>query len=650
MVRKLRGTPSGRRAHVDRAAELTRAARHYNAGRLDEACEVYAALCVHDPTDVVAWFRRALVRHQQRRYEESIRYLREALRHTEQGQSLAIDISMWLAKALSNVRSYQEAQAVLRDVVTYAYDDLDRLVACIDPYIEADAFEDLEPVLRRVVELSPRHPRANAELSLFEFRKKDYRAALERAQIACEADPETPAALRVLGHVHHELGDVKAGVGWYRAAVDAARRSKGPLNTLAVYESMLGAMVYADVSDEELRLAHEAWRDLSRAPPAPRLVVRPRGDRPLRVGYVSPDFRDHAVAFFFEPLLHNHDERVVTPVLYSNTRRHDEITARIRAVGFEWRDIVGLSDDDAARLIEHDQIDILVDLAGFTVDNRMGVFRRAPAPIQVNYLGYPSTTGLREMDYRFTDEECDPLGETDGVYTEQLIRLPGGFYAWRPPDSFPPVVEPPAQRNGYVTFGSLNTLAKITDDVIAIWSSLLEEVPRSRLVLQAAPLADRWVQDRVLAKFEARGVTRERIVLHGRMNTYDHLLLYNEIDVALDPFPWGGHTTTCTALFMGVPVVTLRGRRMASRMSASVLHRLGFDAWIAETPDRYIQIATRLVADVDRLAMIRAAQRTVFAASGVMDGYRLARAVETAYLAIWDHHADTPIAPDESGA
>jgi predicted O-linked N-acetylglucosamine transferase (SPINDLY family) len=202
------------------------------------------------------------------------------------------------------------------------------------------------------------------------------------------------------------------------------------------------------------------------------------------------------------------------------------------------------------------------------------------------------------------------------------------------------IVEPPALTKGYVTFGSLNTLAKITDDVIALWSVLLEEVPTSRLVLQAAPFADAWVRDRILAKFESRGIARDRIDVHGRMTTYDHLLLYNEIDIALDPFPWGGHTTTCTALFMSVPVVTLRGRRMASRMSASVLHRMGFDGWIAETSEEYVRIAKSLAVDVERLATIRAVQRTVFAASGLLDGHRLARAVEAAYLAIWDHHAE----------
>jgi predicted O-linked N-acetylglucosamine transferase (SPINDLY family) len=305
----------------------------------------------------------------------------------------------------------------------------------------------------------------------------------------------------------------------------------------------------------------------------------------------------------------------------------------------EWRDITGLSDVQAADLIERDGIDILVDLAGFTTGNRMGVFLQRPAPLQVNYLGYPCTTGLAEMDYRFTDEDCDPLGETDANYTEQLVRLPGGFYAWRQPDAFPPAGPPPSQKNGYITFGSLNTLAKLTDDVIALWSRVMNDVPRSRLILQAAPLTNAWARSKILAKFAAHGVDASRIDLHGRMPMREHLDLYNQIDIALDPFPWAGHTTTCLALFMSVPVVTLRGRRVASRMSASVLRRMGFDAWIAETPEQYLSIVKSLASDVDRLAALRLAQRMVFTSSDLMDGNRLARVVEAAFQAIWDHHA-----------
>jgi predicted O-linked N-acetylglucosamine transferase (SPINDLY family) len=345
------------------------------------------------------------------------------------------------------------------------------------------------------------------------------------------------------------------------------------------------------------------------------------------------------VAAFFEPLLRHHDPASVTTFLYSNHGSHDQVSDRLRASASAWREIVALTDDQVIDRIEEDGIDILVDLAGVTIGNRMGVFHQRAAPLQVNYLGYPCTTGLAQMDYRFTDEDCDPLGETDAAYSEQLVRLPGGFYAWRPPDDPPAVGPSPARTNGFPTFGSLQSLAKISDDVIALWSQLLGEVRGARLVLQASPFTSAWVRDRILGKFATHGIEAARIDLLGRMSMHAHLDVYNQVDIALDPFPWGGHTTTCTALFMGVPVVTLRGQRVASRMSASALRRMGLDAWIAQTPEQYLAIARGLAADVEQLAALRRIQRAALLGSDLVDGRRLARVVEAAYQALWDHHA-----------
>lgn len=645
MVRKLRG--SSRHSNgtsqptLNRDVEVQRAAAHYNAGRLAEAATIYAALCAHDRRDATAWFLGGLVSFQRELLDDAERQLRTVLDVCNE-PALRFEAATWLAKTLRVLRRPREACEVLLASSKDVWDDAAKLWSLFEPIMQAGGFEDLEPLLRRVVALSPDHAAANAELSLFDFRRRDLGAAFQRAAIALEREPRNPAALRVQAHIHHDVGEVKKAASLYRDAVEQSLAGRGETNILAVYESMLGALVYADVSDDELRTAHENWRTLLRSTPRARKFLQERGDRPLRIGYVSPDYRHHAVAFFFEPLLQNHDPAAVTPILYSNSTKVDHVTERLRARAGEegWRDITSMDDVQAADLIERDRIDILVDLAGYTLGNRMGVFHLRPAPLQVNYLGYPCTTGLAEMDYRFTDEDCDPLGETDKVYTEKLVRLPGGFYAWQPPEEYPSGTPPPALKNGYITFGSLNTLAKLTDDVIELWSRLMQEVVGSRLILQADPFSDEWVRQRILKKFELHGVDASRIELHRRSQLMvEHLELYNRIDIALDPFPWGGHTTTCTALFMSVPVVTLRGRRMASRMSASVLHRMGFDAWIADTREEYIEIAKVLAADVDRLATIRLAQRTVFSASGVMDGNRLARVIEAAYQAIWDHHA-----------
>jgi predicted O-linked N-acetylglucosamine transferase (SPINDLY family) len=641
MVRKLKrpGRSVVRESTIfDRDDALRKAADHYHHGRFADADDVYQSLCMHDPDDALPWYLRGLLACQRGRYAEAVAHLQHALAGNG-AAALRFQIEFWLGTALTSQERRRDARVHLQAAAGCAWNDVEKLTELIPLFLQADAVEEMEPLLRRVLELDPTHVEAQAELSLCEVSRGDLHSALQRATSALEEKPGIPAALRTLGHVHHIVGDMKSAQKAYADAVDEICCGKGIENLFDVYESMLGALVYTDVSDDELRQAHERWQTFMAPQTRPRKQVLPRGGRPLRIGYVSPDFNDHAVSYFFEHLLQNHEPAVVTTILYANSSKKDHVSERLRASAAGWRDIVDLGDGQVADLIEQDRIDILVDLAGYTVGNRMPVFHLRPAPLQVSYLGYPCTTGLAQMDYRFTDEDCDPLGETDAVYTEKLVRLPGGFYAWRPPDTAPDVVAPPAATNGFITFGSLNTLSKITDDVIALWSRLLHEVPRSRLVLQAGPLADSWVRARIAGKFASHGIEAARLDLHGRMPLLEHLGLYHQIDVALDPFPWGGHTTTCTALFMGVPVVTLRGRRMASRMSASVLRRMGFDAWIAESPDQYLHIARSLAADVDRLEAIRLGQREVFVASDLTDGARLARVIEAAYLAIWDHHA-----------
>jgi predicted O-linked N-acetylglucosamine transferase (SPINDLY family) len=622
---------------IDREALFREAAKNYNEGRLDGAIRIYEKLCNQEPKDPMSWYLRGLVEHQNNNNIEAEKCLSRALQMTAD-PDMKSSILLWIGRVLIYLNKKKEAALNLHAGARCVWDNADRIYEFTQAIFMAQEFDSCEPLYARILELAPRHPGASAETALFDFRRGDYETAWRRTALALEQTPRAPAALRVKAHILHALGDGAEAAQLYQAAIDGAVDGLGQTNILAAHESMLGAMVYSDISDGELRRAHERWSSLIKARSRPRKPVYPRGGRPLRIGYVSPDFCNHAVSFFFEPLLHNHDESVVTPILYSNTLRIDEVSERMQRIA-SWRDITSLSDAEAADLIEEDRIDILVDLAGFTRDHRMGIFLLRPAPLQVNYLGYPCTTGLTEMDYRFTDEECDPLGETDSNYTEQLVRLPGGFYAWRQPDTFPPAGPPPVEKNGFITFGSLNTLAKITDDVVSLWSQLMHDVPDSRLILQAEPLANEWACRRILDKFSRHGIDTNRIQTHGRMRIREHLSLYNEMDVALDPFPWAGHTTTCLALFMSVPVVTLRGRRVASRMSASVLRRLGFDAWIAENPEQYLTIVKNLIADRDRLATLRLAQRMVFTSSDLMDGNRVARVIEAAYQTIWDHHA-----------
>jgi len=356
----------------------------------------------------------------------------------------------------------------------------------------------------------------------------------------------------------------------------------------------------------------------------------------LKIGYVSPDFRQHSASFFFLPLIQNHDSNRVETYCYSEVNLPDDVTEQIRNLSDHWRPTIGLTDDSLAELVRSDGIDILVDLAGHTAGNRLPVFARRPAPVQVTWLGYPGTTGMPVMDYRLTDEIADPVGEADKYYSETLIRLPGGFLCYRPPDNAPPVSELPARQSGGITFGSFNNLPKINAAVIALWSRLLQQVPDSGLLLKSRQLADDDVRQRYLGLFSAHGVAAERIrMLPRTASTAGHLALYHQVDIGLDPFPYNGATTTCEALWMGVPVISLRGDRHAGRVGSSLLTRVGLQELIAENTAQYGEIGTQLAKNLEGLAKLRTGLRERMLASALCDGKKFAGNIETVLLGIW---------------
>jgi len=308
----------------------------------------------------------------------------------------------------------------------------------------------------------------------------------------------------------------------------------------------------------------------------------------------------------------------------------------LRALSDQWRDIAGLGDEQAVELIRNDKIDILVDLAGHTARHRLLVFARKPAPVQVTWLGYPNTTGLDAIDYRLTDAISDPVGQTEAWHSEKLVRLPGAFSCYRPPDDAPAVGVLPALKNGYITFGSFNHFAKINPAVLDLWARLLSQLPSSRLLLKARSLADAGTASRVRETFAHHGVSSERLELRSDdLSVAAHLSLYHGVDVALDPFPYNGTTTTCEALWMGVPVVTLAGQTHVARVTASQLTHLGRPEWIAYSENDYIEKCIELAADLPGLAGTRAAQREHMRLSPLCDAPCFTAQLEAAYREMW---------------
>jgi predicted O-linked N-acetylglucosamine transferase (SPINDLY family) len=313
--------------------------------------------------------------------------------------------------------------------------------------------------------------------------------------------------------------------------------------------------------------------------------------------------------------------------------QEDDTTARIRKLCGQWRRSADLSDQQLADAVAGDAIDILVDLSGHTEGNRLLAFARKPAPVQVTWNGYANTTGMSAIDYRITDSLADPPGMTDALHTEELLRMPDVYMVFTPPGRSPDVNELPAARRGHVTFGSFNTITKLTPEVAAVWGRILRALPGSRLLVAALPNAK--ARERVLALFASEGVDPARLDMRGRLPRNEFLALHNEVDVALDPFPFAGTTTTCHSLWMGVPVVTLAGQTHVARVGVSFLTNAGLPELVASSADGYVDIAVDLARDTPRLVELRRTLRRRMLESRLTDAPTFTRHLEAAYRRIW---------------
>jgi predicted O-linked N-acetylglucosamine transferase (SPINDLY family) len=439
---------------------------------------------------------------------------------------------------------------------------------------------------------------------------------------------------------HNNLANVLKDQGEPEAAVARLRQALAIKPSLEEADSnLLMAMSYSPrFSVEEIAQAHQAWND--RHARALALQMKPftndrDPDRRLRVGYVSGDFRTHSVTYFFRPLLAAHDRSTLEVFCYSNGVRPDSMTLQLQRLSDGWRDIGGMQDEAIADLIRADRVDILVDLSGHTRGNRLLVFARKPAPVQVTYLGYGTTTGLSAMDYRLTDRFLTPPG-TPEWFSEELIHLSGCYHCYEPPKNVPTTSLLPMSRAGYVTFGSFNALAKVTAEVIRVWAEILRAVPQARLILKDRTSGDAAQRRRYAERFAEHGIGVARLAfLSWSATPAEHTALYDQIDIALDPFPYNGATTTCEALWMGVPVLTLAGRMSFGRYGVSFLSFLGLEDLIATSPAAYVAKAVALAGQPDHLAALRSSLRPRMAASPVCDARAHAQSMERAYRLMW---------------
>ncbi len=518
---------------------------------------------------------------------------------------------------------------------------------------------------------------------------RHYEPALEWYQKAIDVDPDMPTAYNNAGAVLLRLGRLGEAVAAWEEVVGLAKKAaekEGPESPRAIalrhfeaaahnnlgeaylergllplarekhqlaldvypgfaaaHSNLLRDMLYAsDLTPQESLAAHRKWWEQHAADITPLQPVRDCSpDRVLRIGFLSPNFHEHALAHFLLPLFEHHDRDALEFIAYANVRRPDEYTLKFAAqCEGGWRNIVGMADEAIARMIDEDKVDILIDLTGHMADNRLRVFAYRPAPLQVAYLGYPATTGSPFMDYRIVDPFTDGDG-ADAFYSEKLLRLPRTGWCYRPPAPMTDVDvphKPPVERGGnrHFTFGGFAAAPRISDETIRLWAGALAGVPDSRLILKAAPLNDKQTRAGLRERFVAAGVDTERLTFLANQPTLaEHLAWYRKIDLLLDTFPYEGLAQTCDALWLGVPVITMAGKTSAARTGAAIMNHLGLEKLVANSESGYIRRATHLARDHTVQGAIRAALRRRMEKSPLRDEEGFARDFAAALRTIW---------------
>jgi protein O-GlcNAc transferase len=463
--------------------------------------------------------------------------------------------------------------------------------------------------------------------------------AAESYRASLEINPHSITALINLGNLLAKQGKLNEAEHFHKLAM------RIDPNNFELHQTFLCNMLYNPKYDTKTIFSEYLQAVKKFAGPSTCHILPHANERTtlrkLKIGYVSPDFRRHPVAYFIEPVLAAHNREFFEVFCYSNSDICDDITERLKKSTDHWRTIYAVSDEMAAELIRADRIDILIDLAGHTANNRILLFARKPAPVQVNWMGFPPTTGLSAIDYKIVDHYTDPPEMTEQFYSEKLMRLPESFVCFLPDRGSPDVGPLPALTTGYITFGSFNNLPKVTPHVVALWGKILNSLPDSCLIMKNYIFSDTDTCQYVADMFVQVGISKGRIILQSADPSPKHLKSYNAVDIGLDTFPFNGLTTTCEAMWMGVPVITLAGTGYAARAGVGLLSTVGLSELIANTQDEYIKIARSLALDINRLILLRSSLRDRMAHSPLIDAQRFIINVETCYREMWKNWCES---------
>ena len=646
---------------------LKKALHYHRKGELQQAETLYKRLLRYRPAHPEALHLLGVIANQSGNYDRSEKLLQQAIEaqpnnavyHYNYGNTLKI-----IGKTNEALQEYRQA-VTLKAEFPLAHNNLGNLLS--DLGRPADAIPHYQQALR----YNPGYAEAYNNLgnSLKDLGKLE--AALDNFQKAFALQPDNADILMNLGNILKDLDRSREAVHYLQKTIDLSPQSTVAHYNLATVLGETGQTARAIThfrtalqidpnntdarsnllfllsynvlcSPQEMLAAHQEWDHAhGGGPERARTFRHEHNDDPerhLRIGYVSPDFRHHAVSYFFEPLLKAHDCQQVEVFCYAEVIHPDTVTRRLQAQADHWRSTVDLSDEAMARQIFDDGIDILIDLAGHTAGNRLKAFSYKPAPVQASYLGYFTTTGLAAMDYWITDEVLTPR-DTVELTTETIYRLPRCCLVYQAAADAPDVMQPDHE---HVTFGSFNQARKISSATVALWSAVLQAVPQSQLLLKSKRLADTAVQTKVRQQFATHGIDSKRLILLSATASYrEHLATYGQVDIALDTIPRTGGSTTADALWMGVPVITLAGERFIERLSATMLSAVGLQELITPSREDYVACALALAQDHNRRNTLRSSLRQRMADSPLCDATDLARALEHAYRQMWRQFLST---------
>lgn len=599
----------------------------HRAGRSVDASRLIERHLRSNPQDHAAHQLLGTIAHAQGDHEGAVKSMRESVRLAPSNPAYAIN----LAAALGRMGQYEEGLGLLLAALKSA-GNIPELHCNLGVTFEAlERIAEAVHAYQAALELRPNYPEAHFNLGNALRKGGRFQAAANAYARALRLRPNYTKVFDGLGACALELGDIDQLVACSRKAVDSDRSNAGARSSL-----LYTLHYHPDMDAQTLSKEHSVWGQLfcQEATSNQKAHDNDRSpERRIRLGYISPDLREHTVPHFVSAALKHHDLSQFEVYCYSDVERSDSVTAGLREMVEHWREIRGKSDDAVEKLIREDQIDILVDLRGHAGANRLLLFARRPAPVQINMVGYFDTTGLPAMDYRVTDELQDPPGETEHLHSERLIRIAGGCWCYTPSDYAPPLSEPPVIRNGHVTFGSLNKIIKVSRPCAQHWAKVLNAVPGSRLLLSVVGQESAAVVRRRLAE---AGIPIQRIMMADKTSTgREYLSRFNEIDIALDTFPFNGITTTCDGLWMGVPVVSLAGNTSVSRSGTSILHAANLPQFATTDPDSFVRVAANLATDREGLRNLRLGMREHLLASGLMDHRGFASKLESAFRQAW---------------